>query len=246
MSLLCYEILMIELTDIPYDTEAVFAGRPNRFLALVDIVSPGKEKAVKAHVHDPGRLKELLYEGNRLLLKKAVNPNRKTAYDVIAAEYRGYTILINSAYHRKISEKIFNDKKISPFGKIADLRAEVRYGKSRFDFLLTGDSGEEIWVETKGCTLTIDGKAQFPDAPTTRGRRHLEELMQIRKEGKRAAVVFLVFRPDSICFGPKRDTDPEFSHTLEEAHRQGVEIYPLLLEYKDGIVSYKKVIELCF
>jgi sugar fermentation stimulation protein A len=237
---------MVRLTEIQYDTEAIFVSRPNRFLAHVDIISPEDEKAVKVHVHDPGRLKELLYEGNRLLLKKADNFKRKTAYDVVAAEYQGYTILINSAYHRKISEKIFSHEEISPFGKINGIRAEVPYGKSRFDFLLTGDSGEDIWVETKGCTLTIDGKAQFPDAPTTRGRRHLEELMKIREEGKRAAVVFLVFRPDSICFGPKRDTDPEFSNTLEEAYRQGVEIYPLLLEYKDGIIYYKKVIELCF
>jgi sugar fermentation stimulation protein A len=221
-------------------------SRPNRFLAQVDLVSPEEKKDVKTHVHDPGRLKELLYEGNRLLLKKAGNPNRKTAYDLVAAEYLGYTILINSAYHRKISEKIFAHEEISPFGKIKDLRAEVPHGKSRFDFLLTGNSGEEIWVETKGCTLTVDGKAQFPDAPTTRGRRHLEELMEIKEKGTRAAVVFLVFRPDSTCFGPKRDTDPEFTNTLEEAYRQGVEIYPLLLEYRDGIVYYKKVIELCF
>lgn len=237
---------MVKLTDIPYDSEAVFIKRPNRFLAYVDIVFPCHEKAVSAHVHDPGRLKELLYEGNRLLLRKADNPNRKTAYDVVAAKYLGHTILINSAYHRKISEKIFSHEEISPFGKIIKARAEVRYGQSRFDFLLTGDTGEDIWVETKGCTLTIEGRAQFPDAPTARGRRHLEELMKIKEEGKRAAVIFLVFRPDSLSFSPKRDTDPEFSNALEEAYEKGVEIYPLLLEYKDGSVYYKKVIELCF
>ncbi len=237
---------MIPLIDIHTDTEAEFKSRPNRFVALVNIVTPEIEKSVKAHVHDPGRLTELLTEGNRLLLKKADNPGRKTGYDVIAAEYLGYTILINSSYHRKISEKIFGNEEISPLGKITGLRAEVNYGRSRFDFLLTVDSGEEIWVEIKGCTLTEEGRALFPDAPTTRGRRHLEELMKIRAEGTRAAVIFLIFRPDSRCFSPKRDTDPEFSQTLEEACRQGVEVYPVLLEYKNGIVYYKKIIDLCF
>ena len=114
--------------NIPTDEEATFLERPNRFIARVKRDN-GEE--VICHVHDSGRLPELLYEGNRVKIRKASNPERKTGWDVISAKADGNDILINSAFHRYISENILKNSEISPFGQVDELKAEVKYGKSR-------------------------------------------------------------------------------------------------------------------
>lgn len=230
---------MIPLLAIPADAKAVFRKRPNRFAAIVDIEFPASEKDVYVHVHDPGRLEELLFQGNRLLLKQAKNKNRKTLWDVIAADSPGGWTLMHSGYHRRIAEKILQDARISPFGKAARIKAEVRYHNSRIDFLITGENGNKTWIETKGCTLSENGVAKFPDAPTIRGTRHVRELTDIVKQGKDAAVmVFLVTQTDAERFEPKADTDPEFAKAYYEALKAGVKAFALKLSYQGGIVTY--------
>ena len=100
------------------------------------------------------------------------------------------------------------------------------------------DDGKKIWVEVKGCTLAVDGVALFPDAPTKRGTRHLCHLMEAKEGGAESAILILVFRPDARCFAPNSETDPEFSKTFFSAIDAGVEVYPILFQYKDSIVHY--------
>jgi sugar fermentation stimulation protein A len=200
---------------------------------------------VEVHIHDPGRLKELLYPGNKVLLKKAANDKRKTKWDVIAASYHGNWILAHSGYHSDIAEWIIKKPEISPFGKIKDITREPRMGKSRLDFLLEKMNGKKIWVEVKGCTLAINGIALFPDAPTARGKRHLETLISAIKKGAKAAVFILVFRPDAKCFAPNKETDPDFSNTFYEALDMGVMMYPLLFRYEDEKIYYLDRLPLC-
>lgn len=215
------------------DEEATFLERPNRFIARV-LRDNGEE--VICHVHDSGRLPELLYAGNRVKIRFANNPDRKTAWDVISAKADGKDILINSAYHRYISENILNNPRISPFGQVDELKAEVKYGKSRIDYRLIKD-GKEIWVEVKGVSLSIDREAMFPDAPSERAQKHLLELMEIVDEGHKGAVMLLVLR-DSYGFRPKFETDPKFNELFYRAKEKGVEIYPLQLELVDGNINY--------
>jgi len=225
---------ILELTP---DAEALFVRRDNRFLATVDIVQPFKEADVFAHIHDPGRLKEILIEGNRLLLKRAQNPQRKTKWDVIAGKVNHNWVLIHSGYHRKIAEAILRQPEISPFKERYEIKPEPKYKRARLDFLLK--KGEEaIWVETKGCTLAVDGVALFPDAPTKRGKRHVEHLIEIRSTGERAAVIFLVFRSDAEVFSPNWETDREFAQTLKVAQEEGVELYALKLSYDAKAISF--------
>ena len=219
--------------NIPTDEEATFLERPNRFIARVKRDN-GEE--VICHVHDSGRLPELLYEGNRVKIRKASNPERKTGWDVISAKADGNDILINSAFHRYISENILKNSEISPFGQVDELKAEVKYGKSRIDYRLIKD-GKEIWVEIKGVSLSVDREAQFPDAPSERAQKHLIELMEIVESGHRGAVVLLVLR-DSYGFRPKFETDPKFNELFYLAKQKGVEIYPLQLEFKDNNINY--------
>ena len=237
----------VPLFDLTWDVEAIFISRPNRFLGIVDITaSDGTIIAnEKAHVHDPGRLEELLYQGNRVLLKRATGKHRKTAWDVIAARCGRQWVLVHSGYHRRIAETVLGISDISPFGKLKTIKAEVKMGHSRLDFLLTREDGTGMALEVKGCTLTQDGVALFPDAPTERGRRHLETLIELKKSGMDACLLILVFRHNSTCFSPNVQTDPAFSKSFEKAVGAGVEIYPLVFRYDGRKLSYMKKIPLC-
>ena len=225
-----------KLMDITHDEEAIFLSRENRFLGRVKLKSTGEIHDV--HVRDPGRLEEILYQGNEVLIRKADNPNRKTGYDLIAGKVKDNWILVNSGFHRQITEIILEDEMLSPFCKIDSYTAEQQLGKSRIDFLLE-KHGEKIWLEVKGCTLAIDGTALFPDAPTTRGKRHIEELISAEENGDRAALIFLIFRPDAECFRPYEKRDPDFSRTFWKAVEEGVDVYAVQLEYENGALYYK-------
>ncbi|MCK5397997.1 MAG: DNA/RNA nuclease SfsA [Thermoplasmata archaeon] len=235
---------MVELLKIPWDCEGILKERPNRFLAIVDIEQDGiilKEQ--KVHVRDPGRLKELLFPGNKVLVRHRTGENRKTQWEIIAAWDNDW-VLINSGYHRAISEAILGNSKISPFGKLDGLKAEVTVGHSRLDFMLEKD-GSQIALEIKGCTLEIDNIALFPDAPTERGARHVQTLMDIVSEGKKAAMMILVLRPGAKCFKPNEITDPKFAEIFWKARKAGIEIHPVKLSYENGAILFHGLIPVC-
>jgi sugar fermentation stimulation protein A len=218
----------------------IFVDRPNRFIVNVEI----DKSILVCHLHDSGRIKELLYVPNKISILKAKNfENRKTMYDIISAfADDGEEILLNSSLHRYISENFLNDYEISPFGKIEKLRAEVKYGDSRIDYLLEkkiDNKTEKIWVEVKGVSLSQDKIAMFPDAPSERASRHLRELMKIKNNGDRAAVLLLIFR-DSNYFRPRFETDKVFNKTFYEAINMGVEIYPVQFFLANGQIYYKE------
>ncbi len=228
------------ILEIQGDAEGIFLERVNRFLARVKI----GEREEYAHVHDPGRLKELLYPGNSVILKKYPKKGRRTEWEIIAARYKGGWIFTNSKFHRVISERILKDIEISPLGKLEELRAEVRIGKSRIDYMAIRN-GEKIWIEVKGCTLERNNVALFPDAPTERGRRHVEELHKIIKDGGKAALMILVFHADVKCFSPNREMDKEFSEAYRDAIGEGLEVYPIVLDYDGRRIRFLGYLPLC-
>lgn len=194
---------MKKIYDIGKIEIGKFVDRPNRFIAEIEI----NNKVEKCHVHDSGRIRELLFQGNEVGVKRATNlEKRKTAFDVISAltQEKDERVLINSSFHRYISENILKDFDISPFGEVDSIKAEVKIGDSRLDYLLaSGD--KKIWIEVKGVSLSEDKVAKFPDAPSTRACKHLKELIKLKESGDRAAVMLLVFR-DSDKFRPKYET----------------------------------------
>ncbi len=230
---------MKKILEIPYDAIGTLIERPNRFLAIVDIENVGIQKV---HVHDPGRLKEILYKGNQLLLRHVNKQNRKTQWDLIAGNVDNKWILIHSGYHRQIAEILIEKFKI--FGDYDNLQAEVKYGHSRIDFVLE-KKGNKRWIEVKGCTLSINNVALFPDAPTQRGTKHLQTLIELANKGEQADILILVFRPDSKCFLPNKDTDKKFTDTFYQALENNVNVHPIMLRYKDGTVYFEKEIPLC-
>jgi len=193
---------------------AVFLSRPNRFIARV--LLNGQEETV--HVKNTGRCRELLRPGARVLLCPGMNPARKTKYDLVAV-YKGET-LINmdsqapNAAAPELLARLFPGLTLYP---------ERTYAHSRFDFYLEGD-GRRIFTEVKGVTLEENGVARFPDAPTQRGRKHLEELAAAAAEGWETYVLFLIQMKGCHRFRPNDETDPAFAETLRRVCRAGVGI----------------------
>ncbi len=225
--------------EIPYDAQGKFRARDNRFLGRFSLDG----KTVYVHIHDPGRLEELLKNGNEVLLKKYNKKGRRTKWEVIAAKFRNNWIFTNSKFHSAIARKIIEDPKISPLGKVDKIYPEIKVGESRLDFLILRKN-EKIWVEVKGCTLMEENIALFPDAPTVRGKRHVEELIKLREKGDRAALIFLVFH-NAKCFSPNEERDENFAKKFYRAIKEGVEIYPIHLSYDGNFIYYHGVIPVC-
>lgn len=195
-----------------------FISRPNRFIANVEI--DGEIRVV--HVKNTGRCKELLLPGSTVYCEKSDNPNRKTAYDLVAVEKGKLLINMDSqapnvAFSEFIHDGSFKDG-------IEYIARERKYKNSRFDFYFKR-KGKEYFAEVKGVTLEDEGVVLFPDAPTERGVKHLTELEDAVKNGYGGCVVFVVQLKEAKYFTPNRKTHPEFADKLKEVQKAGVEIF---------------------
>ena len=218
--------------------EAKFINRPNRFNALVEL--EGEE--ITVHVPNTGRCKELLVEGVKVLLRKENNPTRKTKYDLISVYKGNELISIDSQIPNKVVMEALQNKKIEKLIRYNNILKEKTFGNSRFDFKLSNDNGEEYYLEVKGVTLEEDGHAMFPDAPTERGRKHLLELIEVKKSGRGAGVLFLLQMNNMKDFAPNDERDNEFGKALREARDNGVDIFVYECDVlKDSITLTKRV-----
>ena len=193
--------------------KGVFIERPNRFIAICEI--NGKEEV--CHVKNTGRCKELLVKGATVYLEKSNNTNRKTKYDLIAV-YKGERLINMDS---QVVNKVALEFMPQLFDNIKKIKPEYKYGNSRFDIYLETDR-EKIFVEVKGVTLENDGVVRFPDAPTERGVKHLNELQKAVIEGYKAYVLFVVQMSDVKYFEPNRETHPQFADALKQARDNGV------------------------
>lgn len=196
---------------------AAFVERPNRFVAYVDIAG----KREKVHVKNTGRCKELLTKGARVYLEKSNNPNRSIAYDLVAVEKGNRMINMDSQAPNKVVEEWLSAKELFP--DLILVRPETTYGQSRFDFYVETKQ-EKILIEVKGVTLESEGVVRFPDAPSERAVKHVEELIRARKEGYRAMLLFVVQMEHVLYFLPNEDTHKAFADALVRARAAGVEI----------------------
>lgn len=197
--------------------KATFLSRPNRFIARVLV--EGKEETV--HVKNTGRCKELLVPGCTVYLEKSDHPARKTAYDLVAVEKGKRLINMDSQAPNKLFAEWARAGHFIP--ELTYLRPETTWGHSRFDFYWEAGK-RKGFVEVKGCTLEEKGWTYFPDAPTERGVKHLEELLLARKQGYETAVCFVIQMADVRGFSPNDRTHPEFGAALRKAAAGGVEV----------------------
>ena len=219
------------MTDL---VKAIFRNRENRFIAEVEIDG----EIVRAHLPNTGRCKELLIDGVTVYLKPSDNPNRKTKYSLHLIENNGALVAMYSQQASKIVIDAILNGKVKELSGYDIVGSEKTIGNSRIDIYLANldddnNPVDEAYVEVKSVTLIKDGIAQFPDAPTERGRKHLEELISLKKEGMlislkkegiRSVVFFLIEHPNGNSFRPNWENDPKFSKTLKRAYDEGVEI----------------------
>lgn len=196
---------------------ARFLSRPNRFVARVE--AEGEE--LVCHVKNTGRCRELLVPGATVWLEESPNPSRKTKFDLIAVE-KGERLINMDA---QAPNKVFGEWAAAGGFRegLTLLRPETTYGSSRFDFYWES-SKSRGFVEVKGVTLEEDGVVRFPDAPTLRGVKHLDELVKAREAGYEAAVCFVIQMADVAYFAPNDVTHPEFGQALRQAAQAGVEV----------------------
>lgn len=195
--------------------QAVFIERPNRFIAYVKQA----EKLEICHVKNTGRCRELLVPGAELYVQRQSNPARKTSLDLIAVRKGERLINMDSQAPNKVTAEWLRISGI--FGPEAVVKPECRYGNSRFDFYIE-DGERKAFMEVKGVTLEEEGIVRFPDAPTERGVRHLEELIACKKAGYEAYVFFVIQMKGVRWMEPNDLTHPAFGETLRKAASEGV------------------------
>ena len=197
--------------------EARFIRRPNRFIA--EICIDGKMEI--CHVKNTGRCKELLVPDAMIYVQEFDDSKRKTKYDLIAVGKGERLINMDS----QAPNKVFSEwlQKSEYFGRLKYIKPECKYKNSRFDFYVETE-GRKIFIEIKGVTLEKDGVVKFPDAPTERGIKHINELCECINEGYEAYIFFIVQMENVLHFEPNRKTHPAFADALVSAKKKGVEI----------------------
>ena len=197
--------------------QGTFLERPNRFIAYVEIA--GKEEIV--HVKNTGRCAELLKPGARVYVQKTDNPKRKTQWDLIGVKKGKRMINMDSQIPNKVVEEWIEKGNLFPEASL--IRPETTYKKSRFD-LYVEENDRKIFIEVKGVTLEEAGVVRFPDAPTERGVKHIEELCEAMQEGYEAYLFFVIQMKGVNYFTPNMETHPEFGKALRRAQEKGLHI----------------------
>ena len=221
---------------------ATFLARPNRYRVEARLHAGGA--LVAAHCADPGRLRELLLPGVTVHVSPAAarlpglpprKAVRKTAWDLRFVEHPAHGQLVS--LDTRVPNRVFAEGLAAGFfppwrgGRLLGREVSLPHAGqggvvSRIDFRIADEAGNPWWVEVKSASLVEEGAegnvARFPDAVTARGRRHVEELAALARAGERAAVVFIVQRPDATELRPQWGTDPAFAAALAAAQQAGV------------------------
>ncbi len=196
---------------------AKFKNRLNRFVAEVEI--DGED--VLCHVKNTGRCKELLTRGATVFLQKSENQNRKYKYSLITVKKGERLVNMDSQAPNKAVYEWLKAEKY--FKNITFIKPESTFGKSRFDFYFEYE-GKKAYMEVKGVTLENEGVVSFPDAPTERGLKHINELCECVKEGYEAYIMFVVQMKNVLYFTPNESHDPKFCEGLRGACAHGVKV----------------------
>lgn len=193
---------------------AIFIDRPNRFIANVLI----DNKKCTVHVKNTGRCREILIEGCTVILEESNNPNRKTKYDLIAVYKKGFGLInIDSQAPNKVVKEWLATKDYTL------IKPEYTFGESRIDFYM--ERGKEKYLmEAKGCTLENEKVGYFPDAPTSRGVKHLRELIKATKMGYKACICFVIQMENVDKVLPNYSMDAQFGKAFDDAIKAGVEV----------------------
>lgn len=212
-----------------------FIERPNRFIAYIDI--DGAKETV--HVKNTGRCAELLKPGATVYVQKSDNPERKTQWDLIGVEKGKRLVNMDSQIPNAVVKEWLEEGNL--FDLPIKIQPETTYSKSRFDLYVEAGN-RKIFIEVKGVTLEENGVARFPDAPTERGVKHVEELIKALKDGYESYIIFVIQMNGARYFTPNIDTHPEFAEALRKAKKAGVKILAYDCDVKEDEIRLKSSI----
>ena len=184
-----------------------------------------KNKTITAHCPNTGSMKGLLDVNNKVWFSKSDDPNRKLKYTVQIIEVNKKLVGVNTHLTNKIVLESLKEKKIKCLNRFNNIKTEVKYSdKTRFDFLISNNN-EKCFLEVKNVTLSRENNiAEFPDAITSRGTKHLNELINAKKKGYESYILYLIQREDCKFFKIAKDIDEEYKNTFDTALKNGVEI----------------------
>lgn len=217
-----------------------FLERENRFIAYVSLNGCRE----KVHVKNTGRCRELLVPGAVVYLTKSNNPKRSTVYDLVSVEKEGHIFNIDSqAPNQVVYEWLKQGGLSGQIGEALEIRPETKFQNSRFDFYVETEK-EKIFLEVKGVTLEENGILRFPDAPSQRAVKHVEELISAKKAGYRVFVMFVIQMEGAELFMPNQELQPEFAEALARAKGEGVEILAYDCQVTADTLNIKRSIQI--
>lgn len=186
-------------------------------------------------------MKSCLEENAEVYLSPANDPKRKTKYTWEMIKINGDWVGINTSHPNLIAFEAIKNGLIPQLRGYDHVVREVKTGNSRIDVMAQNEN-ETCFIEVKNVTMKEGAYALFPDAVTTRGKKHLDELIALKKEGIRAVMLYIIQRMDIEKFGPAKAIDPTYAETLKIAFEQGVEIIPLLVKVTPQEINILKEI----
>jgi len=200
--------------------KALFIERPNRFIAYAKL----NNEVVKCHVKNTGRCKELLIPNvtEVFLEDHGESATRKTRYSLVKVIKNGRLVNMDSQAPNQIAYEWLSLGKL--YNDITYIKREQKYGNSRFDIYYERGDGIKGFMEVKGVTLEEENVARFPDAPTERGIKHINELIEAKKAGYEANILFVIQMKDIDYFEPNYKTHAAFGEALKNAKLAGVNI----------------------
>jgi sugar fermentation stimulation protein A len=216
-------MILVEKTDL---VPGLLIERYKRFLADVRLADGS---VVTVHTTNTGSMKTCWEPGDRVLLERAANPDRKLKFTWLAVERGGGWVGVETGMPNKVVAEAARQDALPGLPGLREVRTEVKYGaeRSRIDVLAQDGDGRQVFVEVKNTTLKDRGWGLFPDAVTERGTKHLRELQVMVREGHRAAIALFVHRTDVDRFDAAREIDPVYAAELDRAAAAGVLVLPL-------------------
>lgn len=209
-----------------------------RFLADIKLDSG---QIVTAHCTNSGSMKSCLESGAEVYLSPVDDPSRKTKFTWEMIKINGDWVGINTSNPNKLAFEEVKAGGIEKLKGYSEVQAEVKYGDSRFD-LMAKNNNETCFIEVKNVTYKEGNYALFPDAITSRGKKHLETLVKVKEQGMRAVMLYIIQRTDVEIFSTANQIDPEYSNALKKAHKKGVEIIPLQVKVTPQSIEIVKEI----
>ena len=221
----------------------LFIKRYKRFFVDIKI----NNKIITAHCPNTGSMYGLLRKGNKVWVSKSNNPNRKLKYTLEIIRDKKSKVGVNTHFTNKIVLHALQNKLIKEFKNISEIKPETKFGKNtRFDFLIT-DKKNKSFIEVKNVTLSRKkGLAEFPDAVTTRGLKHINELENAGKKNYKIFIIFLIQRDDCEFFTIAKDIDPDYAKALKLAVKNKLNILCYDCKFSSKGIKLNKQIKIDF